>query len=367
MGMTTITSLYKLITWHLKRNLGTRPCLITSKQEKTNIHQQFGSKGQESKSQRLVTENRIKPFYLKSKCPKTIFLFLEEGLVELVDDSDGQEDTGTCTDSSHKVSNDRQGANTHTSKGSRGRDVTVENMNQGRITVSLHYHLVVTQLLGNITSGSTGDFNPSLGEEGAGGKDEDQVKDGMEWIVDDLGQGSRRRDVVGNSSDWDHGSGSLNFLPLSEQTHEDVGWGTVVEELGDEVKVGNQRSLKDNRHVGSVEKLDWVVSLLSTVLLVLDRKVDTPSLEVDNDDKDQDGSHEVGQVRKILTVESLTKSTDLVVTGDEKMEQGDDGTFELSTTTSVDGSRTEGLPDDVLTNVGGDEKGDTRSKTVSLL
>jgi hypothetical protein len=306
-------------------------------------------------------------FYLKSKCPKTISLFLEEGLVELVDDGNGQEDTGAGTNGSHEIGNDRQGANAHTSKGSRGRDVTVEDVNQGRITVSLHYHLVVTQLLGNITGRRTGDFNPSLGEEGACGEDEDQVEDGVEWIVDDLGQRSRRRNVVGNSSDWDHLGGSLTLLPLSEQTNKNVGWGTVVEKLRDKVKVGNQCSLKDDRHVGSVEELDWVVSLLSTVLLVLDGKVDTPSLEVDDNDKDQDGSHEVGQVRKILTVESLTESAELVVTGDEKMEQGDDGTLEFSTTTSVDGSWAERLPNNVFTNVGGDKEGDTRSKTVTLL
>ncbi len=49
------------------------------------------------------------------------------------------------------------------------------------------------------------------------------------------------------------------------------------------------------------------------------------------------------------------------------MEEGDDGAFELSTTTSVNGSGGEGLPNNVLANVGGDEEGNTRAQTVALL
>ena len=78
--------------------------------------------------------------------------------------------------------------------------------------------------------------------------------------------------------------------------------------------------MKDDRHVRGVEELDRVVSLLSTVLLVLDRKIDTPSLEVNDNDEDQNGSHKVGQVGKILTVKSLSEGLDLVGTSDEKVE-----------------------------------------------
>lgn len=125
--------------------------------------------------------------------------------------------------------------------------------------------------------------------------------------------------------------------------------------------------MKDDRHVGGVEELDRVVSLLATVLLVLDRKIDTPSLEVDDNDKDQNGSHKIGQVGKILTVKRLTKSANLVVTGDEKMEKRNDGTLKLSTATGVDSGRTEGLPDNGFANVGGNEERNTRSKSISLL
>lgn len=49
------------------------------------------------------------------------------------------------------------------------------------------------------------------------------------------------------------------------------------------------------------------------------------------------------------------------------MEESNYGTFELSSTASVDGGRTERLPDDSLADVSGNEERDTRSKTVALL
>ena len=49
------------------------------------------------------------------------------------------------------------------------------------------------------------------------------------------------------------------------------------------------------------------------------------------------------------------------------MEEGNDRAFKLRATTSVDGGGAERLPHDGLADVGGDEEGDTGSKTVSLL
>jgi len=309
----------------------------------------------------------ILPHNLKAK-GTSLSLFLHEVFVKAEDDGDRQKDTCTTSDGTHEIGNDGQGTNAHTSKGSGSRDVSVQDMDQGGITVSLHDHLVVTELLGNITSRRSRNLNPGLTEKSTGSQDEGQVEDGVERIVDDFRKGSRRGNVVSNSSDRDLLShGSLDILPLSEKTNQDIGRGTVVQKLGDKVQVGNKGGLKDDRHVRGVEKLDRVVSLLSTVLLVLDRKIDTPSLEVNDNDEDQNGSQKVGQVRKILTVESLFKGLDLVGTSDEKVEEGNDGSFEFGTTSSVDGGGTESLPDDSFTNVGGDENGDTRSKTVSLL
>ncbi len=49
------------------------------------------------------------------------------------------------------------------------------------------------------------------------------------------------------------------------------------------------------------------------------------------------------------------------------MEQGDDGSLELSALIGPNGNGGEGFPHDSLTDVGGNEKWNTRSKTISLL
>lgn len=49
------------------------------------------------------------------------------------------------------------------------------------------------------------------------------------------------------------------------------------------------------------------------------------------------------------------------------MEQGDDGALELGAPSGVDGSRGEGLPDDGLANVGGDEERYARTEAVAFL
>lgn len=49
------------------------------------------------------------------------------------------------------------------------------------------------------------------------------------------------------------------------------------------------------------------------------------------------------------------------------MEQIDDSAFKFSSTGATDGVGRERLPDDILTDVGGNEQGNTRAETITLL
>jgi hypothetical protein len=89
-------------------------------------------------------------------------------------------------------------------------------------------------------------------------------------------------------------------------------------------------------------------------------------LEVDHDGKDRDGREEVHNVGESLPVEGLFEGAGLVVPGEEEVEEGDDGSLELRAATGVDRVGGEGLPDDRLADVGGDEEGDTRAETIAL-
>ena len=303
---------------------------------------------------------------LEAKGLSSLHLLLLEGLVELVDDGDTEEDAGAGTDGTEEIGDDGEGTDAHTTEGGSGGDVPVEDVDDGGVAVTLHDHLRVAELLGNVAGGGAGHFDPGLGEEGTGREDEDEVEDGVEGVIDDLGQGGGRADVVGDATDGDHFAAFI-VLPLAEKTNEDVGRGTVVQELGDEVEVGNQGRLEDDGHVGGVEKLDGVGSGLSTVLLVLDGQIHTPSLEVDDDGEDEDGGEEVGKIGEVLAVDGLLEGADLVIAGDEEVEKSDDGSLELGSAASVDGGGTEGLPDDVLADVCGNEQTDATSEAVSLL
>mmetsp|Transcript_17262 Transcript_17262/g.50153 ORF Transcript_17262/g.50153 Transcript_17262/m.50153 type:complete len:262 (-) Transcript_17262:361-1146(-) len=177
----------------------------------------------------------------------------------------------------------------------------------------------------------------------------------------------RRTDVIRDSSHGEGFSSTLHVLPLAQESDEDVGRSAVVQETGDKVQVGHQRGLKNNGHVGGVEQFDGVGALLSAVFLILDGKIDPPSLEVDDHDEYQHRRHEVGQVGKILAVQRLLESADLVSAGDEQMEECDDGALELSPPSRVECGGTERLPHNVLANVGRNEERNARSQSVPLL
>ena len=128
-------------------------------------------------------------------------------------------------------------------------------------------------------------------------------------------------------------------------------------------------SLEDDRDVGRVEELDRVRLGRAARLGAdgLEGKVDLEALEVDDETKDEDGRHEVGDVGQVLAVEGLLERANLILLGDEEVEQGNHGALELGTAAGVDGGRRKRLPDDALTDGGGDEQRNARAQSVSLL
>jgi len=72
-------------------------------------------------------------------------------------------------------------------------------------------------------------------------------------------------------------------------------------------------------------------------------------LEVDHNQEDQDCGKQVGNIWKVLPVESLAESRNLVGLGYQHMEQCNNSTFKLSSTPGVDGSWAKCLPDNAFT------------------
>mmetsp|Transcript_14743 Transcript_14743/g.29865 ORF Transcript_14743/g.29865 Transcript_14743/m.29865 type:complete len:304 (+) Transcript_14743:600-1511(+) len=190
----------------------------------------------------------------------------------------------------------------------------------------------------------------------------------MEWIVKNLSKRGGWGDVVSEAADRNRltTASTILLLPFSEKFNENVLRVSLVEQLREEVKVGHQSSLEDDRDVGGVEEFDRVRSGVSTVTFVFDREIDTETLEVDHDNENEYSGKEVEDVGKILAVERFIKSAHLICTGDEHVEHGNDGSLELSSTASVDGCWGERLPDDVLADIRCNKERNPRSKTVTL-
>merc|ERR1712070_1095713 len=109
----------------------------------------------------------------------------------------------------------------------------------------------------------------------------------MEGIVQNFSNRFRRGHAVRETANWDRlsaSAGTFNLLPATQKLHKYVSAVTLVKQLREEVQVGNQRGLEDDRNVRGVEQLDGVGALLTTVLLVLDWEIHTEALEVDDDD-----------------------------------------------------------------------------------
>lgn len=221
--------------------------------------------------------------------------------------------------------------------------------------------------MGNISNGGARDFDPGLGEQGASTHHEDNVENSVEGISEDREEISRGRNVVSETTDGDRVTAHFNILPLAEKSDGEEVSESSVEELREEIEVGDQSSVKHDGDVGSVEQLDGEVGGMTSNTLLLNMKINSETLEVNDDKEDEDGSEQVIQVGETLSVESLLEGSDLVGFRDQEVEESDDGAFVLSTSFSDDGNGGEGSPEDVFADVGSNEKRDTRSTETPTL
>jgi hypothetical protein len=112
----------------------------------------------------------------------------------------------------------------------------------------------------------------------------------VEWIRSYLTEFSRRTDVVGQATNRHTSGHTFHILPLTKEVNQEVGLEPLVEQLGEEVEITDERRLQDDRNVRGVEQLDRVGSLVPSNLLTLDRQVHLEALEVDHNEEDKHGA-----------------------------------------------------------------------------
>lgn len=230
-----------------------------------------------------------------------------------------------------------------------------------------HDESLVLELLGDVSWAGAGNLNPGLREDGAGDEHVGNVDGGVDRVEERLSEVQWRRHVVCDTGSSKELGRSLLSLPDTEKTDEKVLREARVEHLGDEEDVGRQGGLQHNWHVRGVKEADWVGSASATLAGRLDWDLHTETLEVDDSGEDEEGRDQVHDVGEVLAVERLLESALLVGPGEEEVEESNDRSLELWSTTGVDGGGRERLPDDRLANVGSNEQRDTASKSVSLL
>jgi len=222
-------------------------------------------------------------------------------------------------------------------------------------------------LLGDVSNRGARDFDPGLGEQGASTHHEDNVENSVDGVSEDREEISGGRNVIGETTNGDRVTTHFDILPLTEESNGKESYESSVEELGEEIEVGDQSSVEHDGDVGGIEQLDGEVGGVSLNALLLNVEIDSETLEVDDDQEDEDGGEQVVEVGETLSVESLLEGSDLVGFSDQKVEESNNGSFVLSTVFSDDGNGGEGSPEDVFADVGSNEKRDTRStETPSL-
>jgi len=228
-----------------------------------------------------------------------------DDLVVLVDGGHSEEDTSSRTNSSHQIGNNGQSTNAHSSERGGSGDVAVEFLYDLLVTMTREDNLGLEQLLGNIGSGGSRDVDPGLGKESAGSQSEGDVGENVDRIVSELREVGRGPDVVSHTADRAHLSrgGHLRGFPTSQKVDENV-LGVVAEQnLRDEEQVGHQSSHQDDGNVRGVEELDGEGVGLSVVSS--EGHIHTETLEENDQDENEDGGEQVGDVGEVLSVESL--------------------------------------------------------------
>jgi len=130
----------------------------------------------------------------RSLTPQRVILTLTA-----VDDRNGHQDSGSTSHRAHHIGSKTEKSKGSTSKrGSSGND-PLQFLVDASLTVTGNDHLLVLELLGNLSRSGTGNFDPGLGEDGTGRNDEEDVKDRVKRVEQGRGDGSRSRDVVGET------------------------------------------------------------------------------------------------------------------------------------------------------------------------
>lgn len=134
-------------------------------------------------------------------------------------------------------------------------------------------------MLGDVSNRGARDFDPGLGEQGASTHHEDNVENSVDGVSEDREEISGGRNVIGETTNGDRVTTHFDILPLTEESNGKESSESSVEELGEEIEVGDQSSVEHDGDVGGIEQLDGEVGGVSLNALLLNVEIDSETLE----------------------------------------------------------------------------------------
>lgn len=194
----------------------------------------------------------------------------EVGQFGELDLRDSHENTGTAAESAHQIADNRESTNAGTTEGGSSGDNALELTVHALVTVTGHNHALLLELLGNIAGAGARDFDPGLGESGAGNEHVGSEDGGVDGVEKSIGKVERRAHVVDKTAGRENLGATLASLPDTEHLDEKVVGELVVKHLAEEEDVGGEGRLEHDRHVGGVEEADRVGTAHATLAGRLD-------------------------------------------------------------------------------------------------
>ena len=114
-------------------------------------------------------------------------------------------------------------------------------------------HLLVLELLRDVTRARAGHLNPRLRKDRTCGHSERGVDQGMDGVEEGSAEGVGRQHVVRDARDSRALRRVLEGLSDTKQANKEVVGEAVGEHLGDDKHVGRERRFQHNGHVRGVE------------------------------------------------------------------------------------------------------------------
>ncbi len=152
----------------------------------------------------------------------TKITFLGRNLEVAVDDRDCKQNTRTTAQRAKHITRHGQRTDARTTKGRRSGNDSLQLLVHRLLPVPGHNEPLFLESLCNVARRRARNFDPRLGEDGAGDDDECNVDDSVDRVEKRIGKVQRWGHVVGNTTAGEELGGAFLGFPCADELDEEV-------------------------------------------------------------------------------------------------------------------------------------------------